>query len=75
MTACIFLEAPGWKNRLPQGGRRSRDEFSGDSAGATGSEMGRAVAHAGCPGVPAGEAVRGEAGVSEGEKKGIKLVA
>lgn len=36
--------------------------------------MGRAVAHAGCPAVCAGEALRGEAGVSEGEKRGGKLV-
>lgn len=49
---------------LGQEGRRSKDKFSGPSAGS------QAVAHAECP----GEAVRGETGVSEGEKRGGKLV-
>lgn len=58
-----------------QEGKKSRNKFSGHSAGPTGSEMGKAVAHAGCPGVHAGKAMRGEAGVSEGEKRGGKLVS
>lgn len=81
MTACIFLVALGWKV-LPwvrtfwvKRGKKSRNKFSGHSAGPTGSEMGKAVAHAGCPGVHAGKAMRGEAGVSEGEKRGGKLVS
>lgn len=62
------------ENCLGQEGRRSRDKFSGHSAGPTGPEMGRAVVHAGCPGVRAGETMRAEARVFEGEKRGGKLV-
>lgn len=38
------------ENCLGQEGRKVRDKFSGHSAGPTGSETGKAVAHAGCPG-------------------------
>lgn len=61
------------ENCLGQEGRRSRDKFSGHSAGPQ-AERWEGLWHTGCPGVRAGEAVRGEAGVSEGEKRGGKLV-
>lgn len=72
MTTCIFLVALGWKV-LPwvRTAWVKREEGAGTSSVVT--VMGRAVAHAGCPGVCAGKAVR-EAGVSEGEKRGGKLV-
>lgn len=62
------------ENCLGQEGRKVRDKFSGHSAGPTGSETGKGCGTCRVSWLRAGEAMREEAGVSEGEKRGGKLV-
>lgn len=74
MTACMFLMALEWRV-LPwmRAAWVRREEGAGTSLVVPVLRDEKALAHAGGPGVRAGEAVRGEAGASDEEKRGGKL--